>query len=161
MEPTSLCKHITIRPLQSGDEVLINAFFDRMGGESRALFNRRDFNRRGVLKQCSNPLHSRRYWLALLDGEMAGYVFFLDWDTGVPELGIAVRDDLQGQHLGKTLMEYAMNEAKENGKGGIYLTTHTANLRGQALYESVGFGCMGVTKNGTELMYLYRFRQDV
>ena len=83
---------------------------------------------------------------------MAGYVFFLDWDTGVPELGIAVRDDLQGQHLGKKLMTYAIESAREHGKGGIYLTTHTANLRGQALYESVGFTCMGLTKNGTELM---------
>ena len=159
MEQQNAWKDITLRPLQAGDEALINDFFDRMGGESRATFNRRDYNRKGVLKQCRTPLDSRVYWLALLDGEMAGYVFFLDWDTGVPELGIAVRDDLQGQHLGKHLMLYAIGEAQKSGKGGIYLTTHTANLRGQALYEGVGFTCMGLTKNGTELMYLYRFRE--
>ena len=157
MTTETLWQNITLRSLCASDEALINAFFDRMGGESRALFNRRDYNRRGVIKQCARPLPDRRYWLALLDGEMAGYVFFLDWNTGVPELGIAVRDDLQGRHLGKTLMTYAMNEARTCGKGGIYLTTHTANLRGQALYDAMGFTCMGVTKNGTELMYLYRF----
>jgi len=159
MKNEQLLQSITIRPLQSDDEALINAFFEHMGGESRALFNRRDYNRRGVIKQCARPLPDRRFWLALLDGEMVGYVFFLDWKTGVPELGIAVRDDLQGQHLGKTLMEYAMNEARACGKGGIYLTTHTANLRGQALYDAMGFTCMGVTKNGTELFYLYSFRE--
>ncbi|MBQ8311326.1 MAG: GNAT family N-acetyltransferase [Clostridia bacterium] len=151
---------ITIRTLKAGDENLINDFFDRMGGESRALFNRRDYNRRGVLKQCTKPLSDRCYWLAILDGAMVGYVFYLDWDTGVPELGIAVRDDLRGQRLGKRLMMYAIDEAKMHGKGGIYLTTHTANLRGQALYDAMGFTCMGVAKNGTELMYLYRFRNN-
>ena len=159
MANKSLLQQITLRPLREDDEALINDFFDRMGPESRALFNRRDYNRKGVLKQCRTPLASRIYWLALLDGEMVGYVFFLDWDTGIPELGIAVRDDLQGQHLGKHLMEYAIEQAGSNGKGGIYLTTHTANLRAQVLYESLSFTCMGITKNGTELFYLYRFRE--
>lgn len=159
MNTEAVWSKIVLRELQSTDENLINEFFNRMGGESRALFNRRDYNRKGVLKQCRTPLPTRRYWLALLDKEMVGYVFFLDWDTSIPELGIAVRDDLQGKHLGKELMRYAMERATSEGKGGICLTTHTANLRAQALYESMGFVCMGQCKNGTELFYLYRYRQ--
>ena len=46
---------------------------------------------------------------------------------------------------------------KDEGKGGLLLTTHTANLRAQCLYESCGFVCRGLCKNGTELFYLLRF----
>ena len=147
-----------IRPLQSGDEKIIESFFSSMGGESRALFNRRDYNKRGILKQISRMELDRRYYIAEYLGEMIGYVFFLSYNTGVPEIGIAIRDDLRGNHLGEILMNYAIGIAKEEGKGGIYLTTHIANVRAAALYEKLGFKQMGVAKNGTELMYLLAFR---
>ena len=150
--------NITLRPIVAEDEVMICEFFDCMGGESRALFNRRDFNRRGVLKFCAKGDATRRYFAAVTeDGRMAGYVFFLDAQTAIPELGVAVRDDLQGQGLGRYLVEYAIEYARSEGKGGLLLTTHTANLRGQSLYESCGFVCRGLCKNGTELFYLLRF----
>ena len=157
MTETELLERITIREIREGDEPLIHAFFDAMGGESRSLFNRREYNRRGVLKYCARPLEDRRYWIAELDGAMAGYVFFLDWQTSIPEMGVAVRDDLQGMHLGRTLVEFAKNAAKDAGKGGIELTTHVANLRAQTLYEAMGFVCKGICKNGTELFYLLRY----
>ena len=62
--------------------------------------------------------------------------------------------------LGEILMRYAMDIAREDGKGGIYLTTHVANVRAQALYEKLGFRQMGVAKNGTELFYLLSFRDN-
>ena len=83
--------------------------------------------------------------------------FFLDWNTSIPALGIAVRDELQGKHLGRELVAFAQKTAREAGKGGIQLTTHVANLRAQVLYENMGFSCMGVCKNGTELFYLFRY----
>lgn len=155
---TTDCLHdIEIRELAPGDEPLINQLFDSMGGETRALFNRREFNRKGALKFCSRPDPTRRYWLAMLDDKIAGYVFFLDWNTSIPALGLAVRDDLRGQHLGTRLVDFAQRTARECGKGGIQLTTHFANIRGQALYEKMGFQCMGQCRNGQELFYLYRF----
>ncbi len=159
MNDETLLKRISIRPIGEGDEPRIGAFFDQMGAESRALFNRRDYNRRGVLKYCAKPDPTRRYYMAELEGEMAAYVFFLDWNTSIPALGIAVREDLQGRGLGRMLMEYAKTLAHDAGKGGIQLTTHVANLRAQTLYESVGFSCMGICKNGTELFYLFRYLQ--
>lgn len=157
MKDEALLNRISVRPMGQGDEALIGEFFDRMGEESRALFNRRDYNRRGVLKYCAKPDPTRRYYMAELDGAMAGYVFFLDWNTSIPALGIAVREDLWGRGLGRMLMEYAQKLAFDEGKGGIQLTTHVANLRAQTLYESVGFSCMGSCKNGTELFYLFRY----
>ena len=146
-----------LRLAKSGDEPIINEFFDAMGGETRALFNRRDFNRRGVLKYCANPDKTRRYWLLVFEGRMIGYVFFLDWNTSVPTLGLAVRDEYRGMHLGRELVSFAKQTVKEAGKGGIQLTTHVANIRAQALYEAEGFTCMGLCKNGAELFYLFRF----
>ena len=159
MKPQNAFENMTLRELTAGDEPLLNEFFDQMGGESRALFNRRDYNRKGVLKQCTRPDPTRRYWLALLDEKMVGYVFFLDWNSGVPELGLAVRDELQGKHLGRTLVSFALETARNAGKGGVILTTHLANLRAQALYEATGFRQMGVCKNGTEFLYLCRFTE--
>ena len=153
-----ISNRLSFRPVTADDEGILGPFFDAMGGESRALFNRRDYNRNGVLKYCRRPDPTRRYFIAELDGQMAGYVFFLSFDTSIPELGLALRDDLQGQHLGRELVAFALDEAKRCGKGGLLLTTHVANLRGQALYEAMGFVCMGQCKNGTELFYLYRYR---
>ena len=143
--------------MRAGDEPLVEDFFNSLDPHSTALFNRRNYNKRGVLRFCANPDPHRRYWIAELDGKMAAYVFFLDFHTSIPELGIAVRSDLQGMGLGKYLVEFAQSVAKDSGKGGIQLTTHVANLRGQSLYETMGFVCMGSCKSGTELFYLYRF----
>lgn len=159
MIDTELLQEITVREIGAGDETLINDFFDRMGGESRSLFNRRDYNRRGALKFCARPDSTRRYMMAEYKGEMAGYVFFLDFDTSIPQLGLAVRDDLAGKGLGGYLVSFAQDMAQKAGKGGIQLTTHVANLRAQALYEKMGFVLVGPTKNGTEFFYLYRYRE--
>ena len=55
------------------------------------------------------------------------------------------------------LVDFAIEKIIENGKGGIQLTTHVANVRAQALYEKKGFVCMGLAKNGAEMSYLLRF----
>lgn len=151
-------ENIVIREVTNDDEPLICEFFDNMGPYSRSLFNRRDYNKNGILKFIRKPDKTRKYFLALIDGKMAGYVFFLDFNTSIPSLGIAVRDELQGKGLGKKLMLFAEDFILKSGKGGIQLTTHIANLRAQTLYESVGFVCTGLCKNGTEFSYLFRFK---
>ena len=146
-------KEITVKELSSLDESLVNEFFDAMGGESRALFNRREYNRKRALRYCKSPDKTQKYYAFLLEGKMAAMLFFLDFHTMMPELGIAVRDGLSGQGLGGEVMRYAIDEARKEGAGAIELTTHAANIRAQALYEKHGFRCIGPTKNGTELYY--------
>ena len=149
--------NILLRSAKESDVTLINEFFDSLDGESRALFNRRDYNRRGILRWCQNGDSTREYWLAEQDGRMAGYVFFLDFTTSIPQLGIAVRVDLAGRPLGRQLVGFATSRAKDAGKGGIQLTTHVANVRAQSLYEAMGFTMVGTCKNGSEFFYLLRF----
>ena len=153
-----LIDSLDVREFTPDDTRVISDFFDRMGPESRSVFNRRDYNRRGILKFANRPDPTRKYYLAMLGSEVAGYFFFLDYDSSIPELGIAVRDDLSGHGIGTHLVALAKEIATTEGKGGIQLTTHVANLRAQTLYESAGFVCKGVCKNGTELFYLLNFK---
>ena len=155
-----LIESLTVREFTPDDVAAISAFFDRMSPASRSVFNRRDYNRRGILKFANRPDPTRKYYLAMLEGAVAGYFFFLDFDTSIPELGIAVRDDLSGRGIGTYLVSLAKDFALNEGKGGIQLTTHVANLRAQTLYESAGFVCRGVCKNGTELFYLLNFKSN-
>ena len=151
---------ILIRDMKPEDVALVNDFFDAMGPESRALFNRQDCNRNGALRFCAEQDTNHRYWMAVLDGKMVGLVFFVHWGTGIPVLGIAVRDGIRGKGLGGKLIDYAIAEAKAAGKGGIRLTTQFANLRGQTLYESRGFQRMGQYVNGIEIFYLLAFKTE-
>ena len=153
----SLIEKITIKEATIDDEKIIGEFFDKMGAQSRSVFNRRDYNRKGILKSLKKEDKTRVYYLAMVDGEMVGYFFFMDWHYSIPELGLAVRDDLFGNGIGTHLVALAKEMANSAGKGGIQLTTHVANLRAQCLYESAGFVCKGFCKNATELYYLLNF----
>lgn len=53
-------------------------------------------------------------------------------------------------------MQTAHDHAVTAGKGGILLTTHVSNLRGQGLYERSGYERMGMHSSG-EILYLLRF----
>ena len=148
---------VVIRPLVPADKALMEEFFDSMGGESRAMFNRNGYNSKTAYKYCDEPIPTQRFWVAEYEGKIAGYVFFYNYGSMIPELGIAVRDDLKGLHLGSRLMDYAIDHAKGAGKGGIRLTTLTANVRGQMLYERKGFKRLGLYTNLIELFYLLSF----
>ena len=151
---------VTIRPIVPEDEALIEDFFRVMGGESRAFFNRGDGNKRWTLTFCKEQTADQQFWMAEEDGKMVGLVFLWDLHTGLPWLGIAVREDYKGKHMGTRLIAYAQKYAEEQGKGGIQLTTHVANLRGQALYEKMGFRRMGIYGSSGEIYYLFRYGQE-
>jgi ribosomal protein S18 acetylase RimI-like enzyme len=152
----NLTENIIIRDFIPSDKELVGEFFDQMGDESRAFFNRGDFNRnRAMSFFCGTPKNTK-FCLAEYEGRMVGYVFIWDTDTMLPWLGIAVREEFKGRHLGRRLISHMVDFAKENGKGGIMLTTGVSNFRAQALYEHMGFMRMGIHTSG-EVLYLLRF----
>lgn len=148
---------LIIRPFASSDQTLVEAFFDQMGGETRAFFDRAGGNRAGALSYFQGTDQHTLRWLALDGDRMVGYLFLWDLDTGVPWLGIGVAEDFKGRHLGRRLMQVARDHAEQAGKGGILLTTHVANIRGQGLYERCGYERMGMHAGG-EVLYLLRLR---
>lgn len=154
-----------IRPVTPTDRDMTIAFFDQMGGESRAFFNRADGNRNAMLSCFDKPNPNRRNFIAvesLPDGteRIAGLVFLWDLNTKTPWLGIAVAEDWKGKHLGRELIRYAKEYCLRLQKCGIFLTTHIANLRGQGLYTRCGFQHLGTDKSG-ELLFFHPFPDAV
>lgn len=147
---------MNIRQFEPGDLARIHEFFDQMGPETVTFFNGNDVNRKFAVKFISEKNKSIIRWLAEENGLMLGYVFLWDIDTTLPWLGVAVRDDVKGQGIGKKLLEHAHTWAQENGKGGVILITSKENLRGQRLYEGMGYQNYGVHPSG-ELLYIKRF----
>jgi ribosomal protein S18 acetylase RimI-like enzyme len=148
---------LQIRPFESGDRALVKAFFDQMGGETRSFFDRGSGNRIGALGYFENKDRDVVRWMAVDGEKMVGYVFLWDLNCGIPWLGIAVAEDYKGRHLGRQLIETAHQYAKSKGKGGVLLTTHVANIRGQGLYERCGYERMGMHNSG-EVLYIHRFK---
>ena len=148
--------NLTIRPFQPDDQDAVVGFFDQMGGEPRAFFNRNDANRTTALRYFSDKPEDIRYFMAEQNGLMVGYVFLFEMNRSVPWLGIAVREEYKGRHIGRKLLAYAEAYAKAQGKGGILLTTHVSNIRGQSLYERCGYERMGMHQSG-EVLYLRRW----
>ena len=150
-----------IRLFEMNDRPLVEKFFDQMAPDSRAFFNRGDCNRKSAMKFFDGADDSSVLrWLAVLDGEMVGYVFLWDTDTCIPWLGIAVAESMRGKRFGQTLIETAASWCRAHSKGGILLTTHMANVRAQALYVRCGFSLLGVSNTDNELLYLLRFKAE-
>jgi ribosomal protein S18 acetylase RimI-like enzyme len=147
---------IMIRAFNTGDKPLVDEFFAQMGAESKAFFNRGGGNYNFAMRFFNGTAKSTDYFLAEYDGKMVGYVYLWDMDTLIPWLGIAVHDAYKGMGMGRKLMDHMISHAKNHNKGGILLTTHIANLRGQSLYENCGFNYLGVHTSG-EKLYLLRF----
>ena len=156
----SLVDDILIRPMVADDVDLVNEFFSVMGPEASAFFNRFGGNQQNTIQAIRNPSDTCAYFMAELDGKMAGYVFLWDLDTSIPWLGIAVREDLKGKHLGRRLIAHAQSYVRDQGKGGIQLTTHLANIRGQVLYETMGFQRMGIHGASGEFYYIFRYKDE-
>ena len=155
----------TMRKFAIGDRELVVEFFQQMGGESRGFFNKGDGNKRDALsyfeKNGEEP--DRIRFLSSIKDEngkeiMTGYVFAWDMDSGVPTLGIAVRDEYKGRGLGRLLIKHLTDYLKENNYGGVILTTSFANVRGQSLYTRMGFIHIGTHISG-EMLYILNFKK--
>ncbi|MFZ5969273.1 MAG: arsinothricin resistance N-acetyltransferase ArsN1 family A [Bacillota bacterium] len=63
--------------------------------------------------------------------------------SGVVDLSIYIRRDMRGKGLGKILLHYLIEVAKEEGFHKLVLSTFKFNEAGQRLYQSVGFREVG------------------
>jgi len=152
----SLPDELLIREFTIDDENLVKSFFDQMGGETKILF-RSDGNFKNAMRFFDKTSENTVYFLVEHNGIMVGYLYLWDMDKSIVWLGVAVHDTIKGKGLGKKLMAHAEEYAKKHNKGGILLTTHFANIRGQALYEQTGYEMLGVYGSNMEFLYLRRF----
>ncbi|MFC1412944.1 N-acetyltransferase family protein [Streptacidiphilus sp. N1-12] len=90
------------------------------------------------------------YLLALLDGELVGYIRLV-LPTSLPSNahirtihGLAVDPSVRRHGVGRTLIEAALAEARRVGARRVTLRVLGYNAPARALYESLGFGVEGV-----------------
>lgn len=151
-----------LRVLEKGDLPMVLEFFDQMAGDTRAMFNRGDVNRIRVMghlsrKEPDNQIHFAATFKDA-DGfeKMVGYVFLWDLHTLLPWLGIAVREDWKGHHLGRRLINHVDAYLRPKGYGGVMLTSVPANVRAHSLYTRMGFEYYGIYPD-SEFLYIKRY----
>jgi len=152
---------IQIRKLERADMAAVLDFFDRMDSEGRAFFNHGDWNRVATLDWLIGNDPNELYFGAFdQNGGMSGLLLLIRLNTGTPWLGIALRGDCKGMGQGERLLQFADDYAEPRGYGGIFLTTSIANLRGQGLYEKMGYQRQGIHNSG-EILFFKPFRHTV
>ena len=152
---------LTIRPFENteADKARVNGFFDSLDAEGRAFFNVLDGNRRATLGYFDDPEKDSQDMIRLMavneEGEMIGYLFAAEINTGVPGIGLGVSPKAQGLGLGRKLIDAGWEMLRARGAAGMWLCTHQANLRAQMLYYSYGFEHMGDYTSG-DMLFIYR-----
>lgn len=153
-----------IRQLKHEDLNMVLEFFDQMAGDTRAMFNRGDINRIRVIEHLSRQKDDNEVHFGAVvadeDGreKMVGYVFLWDLDVLIPWLGICVREDWKGNHLGRKLLDYLDSYLQPKGYGGVMLTSVPANVRAHSLYERMGFEYYG-NHPSSEFLYIKRYKK--
>jgi RimJ/RimL family protein N-acetyltransferase len=145
---------IVIRRFEPGDKKKVMDFFDQMGDETRTFFTQ--WNRNTAMSFFDGDQPDKVFFLAEENNVMVGYTFLWETNRGIPWLGIAVHEAYKGKGLGKRLIQTCIDWALKNGKGGIILSAHPANIRAHALYERMGFEQIG-TNSSAEALFLFRF----
>lgn len=152
---------IIIRPFRKGDTDLVFEFLLSLTEDTRHMISGLPDTREEIVKLTGGDIEdpdSLRFMACQIEDDrevMVGYVFFfVNWSKRVPWVGIVVRDGCQGMGLGKKMMLYAIDKAKEYNKGGILLTTRKDNYRAIALYKKLGFDIIGEDPRGEHLMIL-------
>ncbi|MDI4647442.1 GNAT family N-acetyltransferase [Cohnella hashimotonis] len=151
-----------IRLVEQDDAELIFEYFGALSETTKSIFPGYPFTAEEasrLAREESNTSGIRRFividWSPATSSErMAATLWFWDWGCMVPWIGLMVADEYQGKGLGKAMLEHSIQEARSSGKGGILLTTHKENVRGQALYARYGFQTIGRDERGEYLMIL-------
>jgi len=155
---------VSMRVLGREDLPMVMAFFDQMSGSTRAMFNRGDVNKIRVIEHLNRKCNDHQVHFAATvrdaDGseKMVGYVFLWELQTKIPWLGVAVREDWKGHHLGRRLLQHVDDYLKARAYGGVMLTSVPANVRAHSLYTRMGFEYFGVYPD-SEFLYIKRYEQ--
>lgn len=139
---------IEVRPLADGDAPLLARFNAELSEASRGCFLPHAYDAETLAAIIARTEQGAdRAYIALADGDIAGYFFLWEFEMDVPVLGVGIADVWQNQGLGRRFLEILIGDARCAGRMGIELTTLPDNARAFALYESLGFVHIGDTDN--------------
>jgi putative acetyltransferase len=81
-----------------------------------------------------------RVFMVWAGGETVGCVALIPMGSGIYELSkMAVPPVMRGQGIGRRLLEYAIEQAKQLGASSLFLGSNSVLKNAVHLYESVGF----------------------
>lgn len=82
-----------------------------------------------------------------IDYSLAGYIIMMPVLDEYHLLNISIRADLQGQGMGRQLLQWGMGRGRSAGMQGMLLEVRPSNESARKLYESEGFKLVGTRKN--------------
>ena len=86
-------------------------------------------------------------WVAEIDNKIVGFVIVSLHREECHILNLGVSHEQQRQGIGRKLLEYALNYAKQQGIGIAYLEVRRSNARAISLYRKMKFYLVGERKN--------------
>jgi len=81
------------------------------------------------------------------DGRLLGYFLMMYAIEEVHLLNITVRPDMQGQGLGRRLLDKLMGVARDSGMHAVLLEVRPSNDHALMVYRHLGFAQIGQRKN--------------
>ena len=130
-----------------------------MSEKTKYFFHPHPFDRKTAEKltgpEIDDPDIKRYMAVEDTSKEMIGYVFFWDFAKDFPWLGISVRDDFQGKGLGKKLLNFMEQVARNHNKKGIQLTTMKDNEIALHLYKKMEYKIVGEKHGEHWLKYIF------
>jgi ribosomal-protein-alanine N-acetyltransferase len=98
----------------------------------------------GIFRDCLRVGYLCR--VADLDGEVAAYGIVAMGAGEAHILNLCVRGDLRSRGVGRKMLMLLLERAREAGVTEVFLEVRPTNLLAISLYQSVGFGQVGLRK---------------
>ncbi len=152
-------KKLEVTKLSKGDAIPYDLLY--LADESKEAV--KDYMKRGTC------------YTGWLDGKAVGvYVLLPTRPFTVELINLAIKEEFQGQGLGKQLIEHAIVTAKKHKYKIIEVGTGNAGINQMALYQKSGFSMTWVDtdffkkhysepifENGIECLHMIRFKKDL
>jgi GNAT superfamily N-acetyltransferase len=127
---------VILRPAAAADvprlrEIVLAAYgpyVERIGGEPRPMTD--DY---------TDVVARQRVTVAVGDDGVVGLVVLAEEDGDLWIDNVAVDPAVRGTGVGRALLEYAEQVAREEGRGRLWLLTHELMTENRALYERIGY----------------------
>lgn len=132
---------ITIRKIKKNDGEKLGKFLESLSSETEYFFHPYPLTMDSAFSFVQRK--DIVCFVAEIEDEIAGYVWFEPINAEVPTIGICVRERYQGKGIGKKLMTRIIEEAKIYGKRGLKLTVMKGNYKAINFYKSFNFHIVG------------------
>lgn len=99
----------------------------------------------GIFQDCMRVHYS--CWVMELNGELVGYAVLSAAAGEAHILNVAIHPDCQGKGLGRQLMHFLLDTAREHGADTVFLEVRPSNRTALHLYDTMGFNQVGLRRD--------------